>query len=327
MTVFIDISFDNIYSFATGKIKCSSNTPFSIEFSHTATLVGLESGLVDNGAIRSATDKGMEIIRASILGLISERTIRCADQKGTVESYGMQYFPFISSAVNLNIKVKNNCVQAITLIFPDMYRVIWFRQNIKINDEIMSMTHSQGEKESAYVFLRKLETLEEPHLTNMDISEEISGEIPIRLGGKEYLRIVTFPLLYFGVSLLAVSLLAMQDRPNVTFSAVAAFWILMLRNFVAANAPQLNTVLRDMYFMLGGGLFIWATLWEMFELKALVATLPVILFYYLLKVVNRKFSQDGVLPAFIEKIIYRIRKRNEILNFNKTKANNRINRS
>jgi hypothetical protein len=320
MTVFIEISFDNIYSFATGRIKCYSNKPFSIEFSRTATLVGLESGLIDNGVIKSATDKGMEIIKASIIGLISEKPILCADQNGTVESYGMQYFPFISSTVNLNFNVKNNCVQAITLTFPDTYRVIWFRQHIKINDNMMSMTHSQGEKESTYVFLRTFDKTSEPHSTDEDIDECVNGEIPIRLGGKEYLRIVTFPLLYFGVSLLAVSLLAMQDKPNVTFGAMAAFWGLMLRNFGVANAPQLNTVLRDMYFILGGGLLIWTTIWEVFELKALVAILPVAWLYYLLRVVNITFSQEGVLPAFIEKVIYRIRKRNEIRNFNKTKS-------
>lgn len=320
MAVFIEIYFDNIYSFATGKMKCYSSAPFSIKFSNAATLVGLESGLIDNGVIKSTTDKGMEIIKFSVLGLISEKSIQCADQKGTVESYGMQYFPFISSTVNLNFNIKDNCLQAITLTFPDIYRVIWFRQHIKINDNMMSMTHSQGEKESSYTFLRRFDEASPTHSAGEDIEECIQGEIPIRLGGKEYLRIVTFPLLYFGVSLLAVSLLAMQDKPNVTFGAMAAFWVLMLRNFGAANAPQLNTVLRDIYFILGGGLLLWAAIWEVFELKALAATLPVFWLYYLLRVVNKKFSQEGVLPTFIEKFIYRIRRRNEVRNINETKS-------
>ena len=174
------------------------------------------------------------------------------------------------------------------------------------------MTHSQGEKESVYVFTPKAEVANISENTGKsEIVDEINGNIPVRLGGKEYLRIVTFPSMYFGMSLIAISLLALQDKPNLTFGAVAAAWVLMLRHFNAANSPQLNTVLRDIYFILGGALLLWAISWEKFEVKALFCGCFVFILYWGLRRINAKFSREGVLPAVVENFLYKLRKKHE----------------
>ena len=310
--LFIEVIFDNIYSFATAKLRLHSNSPFTITIPSTLKVVGLEAGIVEaDKCIRSSTDKGMEVIKFTVLGLVSEVPLSCADGLGSVEAYGMQYFPFLSATVKLDFCVQGCKVGAVSLSFPDMYRVIWFRQQLFINSQALNMTHSQGEKESIYVFTPSNNEPVDTASSVADIEEKINGTIPVRLGGKEYLRVATFPMLYFGVSLLAVALLAMQDKPNITFGAVAAFWVLMLRNFNAANAPQLNTVLRDMYFLLGGLLLVWAGAWELFEVKAVVGLLPVAFVYYVLRMINKKFSKEGVLPKFAECAIYRVRRMNE----------------
>lgn len=311
--VFIEMSFDNIYAFATCKLKFQSNSPFSVAFSKNIQITQLFKGLVKESCyIESIDDKGLHLIEITTLGLINETPISCGDNSSTVESYGMQYFPFISSKVKLDFKVHCAKVGAISISFPDKYRVIWFRQKLDINDKTLTMSHSQGEKESVYVFLpQETENVTASNSEQSVIVENIIGEIPVRMGGKEFLRIVTFPSLYFCISLIVVAVLALQDKPNLTFGAIAAAWLLMLRHFNNANAPQLNTVLRDIYYLLGGLLLIWAICWEKFELKS-VAGIPIIfLLYWGLKTINGQFSREGVLPVLVEKFLYRLRRRNE----------------
>lgn len=312
---FIEMSFDNIYSFATCKVRFYSNFPFSVSFPSDTKLVGIECGIIkDLTTIKSVADKNIDAVKITVLGLMAEVPIECADGTGTVESYGMQYFPFLSALIKLNFNVYGATVGAVSVILPDKYRVIWFRQQLTVNDQTLCMTHSQGEKESAYVFTRDVNGVNTVSEDESEVIEIVNGTVPVRLGGKEYLRVVTFPSLYFGVSLIAVSLLALQNKPNLTFGAVAAFWILMLRHFNAANAPQLNTVLRDIYFLFGGILLTWAIFWEKFELKASIGIAVVLILYWGLRRINRRFAREGVLPTLVEKILYQLRRKNESKN-------------
>lgn len=307
------MSFDNIYSFATCKLKFQSNSLFSVFFPKTIQITQLFKGVVKESChVESVDDKGLRLIEIIALGFINEIPIGCGDNISTVESYGMQYFPFLSSKVQLNFKVHHAEVGAISISFPDKYRVIWFRQKLDINDKTLTMSHSQGEKESVYVFIpQESENIAASKPERSEIVENINGNIPVRMGGKEYLRIVTFPSLYFCISLIVVAILALQDKPNLTFGAVAAAWVLMLRHFNSANAPQLNTVLRDIYFLLGGLLLLWAICWEKFELKAIAGIPIILLLYWGLKTINVQFSREGVLPVFVENFFYKLRRKNE----------------
>lgn len=266
-TVYIEMSFDGIYSFAVCKLKLHSSTAFSLVLPEFIKISQLAKGLPKNNLeVLAAEDKGVFLIELSAIGFINEVPIRCGDNSSDVESYGMQYFPFVSSAVNIDFKITGLNVGAISINFPDKYRVIWFRQNLEINCKKLELSHSQGEKDSVYVFTPMKKQAESIIDQNgKDIVEVVKGKIPVRMGGKEYLRIVTFPSLYFCISLIVVSILALQDKPNLTYGAVAAGWVLMLRHFNAANAPQLNTILKDIYFILGIVLLIWAICWEKYS--------------------------------------------------------------
>lgn len=330
--VFIEASFDNIYSFATCKLKLFSNSHFSIVLPSSTKIVGLEMGVVENPkSIHSLTDKGIDVIKLTVLGMMSEVQLLCADGKGTVESYGMQYFPFVSARIRLNLELHGAKVGAVTIALPDTYRVIWFKQYLhvisfkqylNVNNRTLrrtlKMSHSHGEKESLYVFSYEGNESYSSHSKHIEVMEKIDSTIPVRLGGKEYLRIVTFPSIYSGISLFAVFLLALQDKPNLTLSAVAASYVLMLRHFNSANAPQLNTILRDIYLLFGLLLFVWAVAGELFEYKALFGLPILALVYFILRQINKRFTQDGVLPMFIEKFIYQTRRKNERKNSYKT---------
>lgn len=313
--IHVNIKFDNIYSFAIGEVRCQGEQAYTIKFDQDIRIISLESGtLTSRNTLCASEDQGKYVLEFSCVGLVIQRAFRQMVEDTGLDSYGMQYYPFISSEIVCRASTQNAIVDTLTVNLPDAYRVVWFRQDARQNGKLATMNHSQGEEQSVYVFYWN------------DDEYEISGSdlnlrLPVRLGGREYLRILLFPAWYYLLSLVGVFLLALQDKPNVTFGGVAAAWVLMLRHFNRANAPQLNTVLRDIYVILGLFLLLWAIAWEAIGYFALVFVVPIVLVVRIFTKITQEFKREGVLPRKIETFLFAVRYKNEQRN----KANNRLN--
>lgn len=311
--IYIEVAFDNIYNFAVGIVKCHGSEPFALTFDTKYQIVSIESGELASGNILSSTnDKGRNILQFSCIGLVTQRKFRHTATDTDLDSYGMQYFPYISSIIQIKCKTITATIESISVTLPESYRVLWFRQNVSRNGISARIAHSQGEKNSLYVFNWPA--------TKDSLTSDLLAKLPVRLGGREYLSIVSFPLWYYTISLIVVTLLSFQDKSNITFSGVGAIWVLMLRNFSKANAPQMNTVLKDMYVLLGIFLLVWALFWEFAGFYALILLLPIIFCVLFYTNASKEFNKEGILPEQIESYFFKRRYRNE----QKNRANHRL---
>lgn len=307
MAVFIEVILDNVYSSAMGRLKCTSSEQFTLKLPEANRLVALEVGEVEGECLKSMLDKGVYTLKLTICDLIHEVPIGCAEADSSVATYGMQYYPYLSSVVQLDIQVIGTHVACLTLVLPEAYRVIWFQalEGACMMDDIPArMQHSQGEKESAYIFL--------PTRQACASACRIQAKVPVVLGGKEYMRALILPVCYFVVSMLLVPLLALEGKLTVTFGAVLAFAVFVVRNLVTANVPQFNTVLRDIYLAFVAALFVWAFAWgfgaRMGNTLLVLAILPALGILMALWWMGRKYKTAGVLPGWLVAPFYWLRK-------------------
>lgn len=311
MAVFVEMAFDNVYASAVGRLKCTASDTFALTLPGPARLVALEVGEVEGGCLRPVLDKGVYTLKLSVCGLVREAPLGCAEAGGPVATYGMQYYPYLSSVVEVDLRVTGGQVACLALALPEACRVIWFRAlegACVMNGVPARMQHSQGEKESAYLFLPPARRQAGAPACRVQAS------VPVVLGGKEYMRALILPACYFVVSLLLVPLLAQEDRFTVTFGAVLAFAVFVVRNLVTANVPQFNTVLRDIYLAFIAALFVWACAWAFGRTVAggallVLAALPALGLLAALWRMGRQYKTAGALPGRLERFFYRLRQR------------------
>lgn len=204
------------------------------------------------------------LVELELVGLIVETPIRIADGSSGIETYGMQYFPFISSIMIFNISIVYGNCKAILISLPDSARVIWYRENVLIDNKKIKKIHSQG-IENVYIYpvVDSLNLLDgNNYINSQSITidsikkmiesnnvilpvQKIDGSIPIRLGAKEQMRYITIPMLYFITSLLTLPL--MVDNAKAITAAIVAFWVIMVKSFQSSQPPQARTILTEIY--------------------------------------------------------------------------------
>lgn len=302
---FLEIRADNIYQSALAQIRARSLSAFGLVLPDHVQLVGVESGLVSQSQTMTAVlVNGIHQIDIRVRGLIEEQKLICADDKSSIGTYGMQFFPYLSSLISIDIRVTQARLKTVSITLPDQYRVIWFKQELYCNQQKLQISHSHGEKESTYVYAI------EPTPPAQE-GDQLHGQLPVRVGGKELLRLVTLPTVYFFTSMLAVFSVFQNNKANLTFGVAIAALALMTKMYGSSNAPQFNTVLRDIYILFALTLGLWS--FTLHFIPAL-AILPVILCLFLCWLIwfsGRCFNQTGKFPARVERLIHSLRASNE----------------
>ena len=314
---FVEISHSNIYNGSASSFKFTATSQISITVSRQIQIIGLEAGVLEpismdeqnSQRIISTTDKGMHHAKFLCQGVIAENRLTCAKDGGTVETYGMQYYPFVSSRICLDLEVSGAVCESVTLVFADAYRIPWFRKDASFlyNGQELAGSCSQGEKEILYAFSPRLNA-------NKHGREELSRitiDTPIQIGGKELLRIATFPSYYFALTMFILAILASAERLNIVIGALTAFWIALLRTFNASSSPQFNTALRDIYTFLGLYALAWALIWEFTPSLRWVALVSGFCLVIIAGQVASRFKKEGRLPVYAERFLYWLRSRNE----------------
>lgn len=326
----IELSFDNIYNSAICNFKCHSNTIFNLEFKEKYIITNLNLGkLINNNkiqAIQAQENENSFVIDLNLIGLIREKKLKCGENISSVEHYGMQFFPYLSSEINLNIESSITEINCISIKLPDTFRIIWFKWKMHLNNlynyKKTRIEHSQSTINSTYILIPDNFYLYKNKKKNLNIKLLV----PVRYGGKELTKYIIFPIMYFVTSFIVIYILIEQNKIDEAKAALLAFFGLMIERFTNANPPQNNTILSNIYITLS----LILTYWLLYFTKmqnvintiyhyAILCILIFTSLFSLLSLIymNLVFSRSGFLPKYIEKFFYKRRVRNEYLNKNK----------
>ncbi|UFS70256.1 hypothetical protein LPW11_20570 [Geomonas sp. RF6] len=282
--------FDSIYSDSLVEITLVSSKPFTVCFNckivHVA--VGVCSDYVGSRMNSVQKDGSYRIVFHS-LGCIKQLSVESPHGDGPHASYGMRWFPFVSSSIQCAITA-NLAIACVVLDAPDAFRLIWYSADVKDPDCNKAMlSHSYAPDRSKYVFMWDDDTAPGEY--------RISSQI--RLGGMILLKALNIPMYYGILTLIGTAAASFQSK-SLALGAVVAAWLFLLRQWSSLALPQRNILLTRIYQ--AGGLVIaaWTLMWVYCGWAGLSAIVAISLAYYRLSEVMNDFSFVGRLPPHWE---------------------------
>jgi hypothetical protein len=256
VAVVLRIEADYIYRFNTATVEFTSTAPFRISIKSAITVIEISKGQFDSKTnVYKAEEKdGVYTVKILVLGLFKETPIENIDQiNEAVNSYGMQFYPFISSKLKLELTSLSLPLRALILNIPDNFRIIWYRRKAQNPlGQDARINHSYSQTKACYVF---------------DWSESGIGdyelEVLLRLGGNSLWQIVEFPRFYFYIALFAIAVSSFHEQFYVLFAAIVAVWLFLVTHWSKTYMPQQNTIVTKIYLFLLGTSFIYGIMWEL----------------------------------------------------------------
>lgn len=301
--VIVYISADSIYKHSIVEITFKASVPFSIASSGKVLTINC-GNKTENGMIEAIQKDEIYLIEFEALDWFQERNTNNLRTVGPHNSYGMRFYPFVSSFLKGSIVLEKGSITSFILDLPDDFRLIWnYAQVTAPNGENGKLDHAYGPERSKYLFTWG---------NNRKSRGEYSIQIPVRLSGTKLFSLTHFPLYYWVVSLFGVGAAALHDKTSILFAAIVAVWVFMLRRWGLSNTPQRNTLLTRGYIIAGTIILIWGINWELFltwgksisiyfrsiwliTFPAIVSAILIIVFRSLLR-----FNLEGRLPTLIE---------------------------
>jgi len=282
------ISFESIYMHSLATLEITQNEEFKINFD-SWKVIELDYGIDNsNGKVMSVLDDNKHKIKMKVANFISERTVYEKSAFSFGNHYGMRFFPFISSILNHNFSIDTTNPINFLISVPDKFRFIYYISTI--NNE--NFKHSYGVSESEYLF--ELQPINSSH-------QEINMNLAIRLGGSNFWGLITFPIVYWIISLLAVGMASIAGNMGVVVGAIAAVWLFILRHWKNSNLPQQDTILTKLYATSAGILGIWGIGYELLGNISLILIPPVMALILAIFYCNRHFNLTGELPLKVAK--------------------------
>lgn len=280
---------DSIYGGSPVELSVTSGAPFTLECTGTILSITTGSRRASIGAVESAAKDGNHAVRVDVLDWISEKEEAVEGVPSEAQRYGMRFYPFISGKISGEFKL--GCtVESVVIDMPDSIRALWDAASVVNADGVDGKkTHAQGAERSKYIVRWE------------GGSRGFKLQVPVRLGGAALLKFVEFPIIYLGIALGAVSVAASQDAWSVSFAAVIAVWLFMLRHWGASNLPQRSTLLTHCYAVAAlivlSQAVVTRGLWPLLDWYAGAATLFLSMWFlrYCLKVAT-DFSLTAALP-------------------------------
>lgn len=251
------ISANSIYENSLSTVKLIARKPFWVIL--CGTVISILQGRVAGEYILAKEKDGIYSVEAEIIGLFRERRIdesRIEDEHTDIASntYGMRFYPFVSSEITGKIAVRRLPISSIIFDLPDAFRFIWKDSFIKNPSGDKSfLSHSYGQDRSRYVFRWSQKSIE---------GEYILDNLPVRLGGATLLKLTEFPTIYLVFYLIAISIIAFADW-KLLAGTIIAVWLFMLQQFNSANVPQRSVFLRSLYTVEGVIIAVWGIVWEL----------------------------------------------------------------
>lgn len=284
------VSFESIYMHSLATIEITHNEEFKINF-NSWKIIELDHGEEKrDGLILSVLDENKHRIKMKVADFISEKPVYQKASFALGNHYGMRFFPFISSIIDHNFSINTTSPINFLISVPDKFRFIYSKSTI--NGE--HFKHSYGVSNSEYLF--------ELGLTDKS-NQDVNINLAIRLGGSNFLGLITFPIVYWMISLLAVVMASIAGNMGVVVGAIAAVWLFILRHWKNSNLPQQDTILTKLYATSAVILGVWGIGYELFGSKILVLVFPIITLIIGIVYSNRHFKLTGELPQNLAKYL------------------------
>jgi len=303
-TISLRIEADYIYRFNTASLEFTSSSFFRISIKSSITIIEVSKGQYDSKseAYMAEEKEGKFTLKLLALGLFNEIPLQNSERLNeAINSYGMQSFPFISSSLVLEFTSLSLPIKTIILDIPDNFRIIWYRwkaQNHSGDDAIIN--HSYSPSKASYLF-----TWKESSIGDYKI------DVLLRLGGSSLWQIAHFPILYFYVGLVAISVASFHEQNSVLFAAIIAVWVFLMGHWAKINMPQQNTIATKMYVFFLISSFFWGMMWEIHWLLGALSIPLVLLIVNSFNNAVKFFNQEAILPQFWEQLFYKLNNRRD----------------
>lgn len=341
------ITFDGIYSGNIAKIELYANNPFCVNILDENIIVsGIDMGEEFNNFILPKQNKEKYIICFDVVGIIKEAPISVSEGNSGVETYGMQYFPFVSSFIDFKFKVLFGRIKSISIDVPKSCRMIWFSDKVILNSKYkLEKVHSYGEKTSSYIYDNKQinlintskfikkediigieDTKSIEHIKSIIVKDNMifhNNNIDIyakfRLSGEKLGGLTIYSSLYFMTSMAGIWFVSWNYR--LVGAGIIAYYVIMVKFFQNSNPPQARTIFMDIILTGVVLITVFGILLVYFNSKInnyIILILSLSLIYVFLNIyANVKFSRNGTLPTFLENFFYWRRRCSELKNKSK----------
>lgn len=260
----LEIRATSIYLHSISTLTFMSNSTFQVKLTNES--ISIEKGVEISRkpgrfvVIESQQDDHKYCVKVSVIGLINERQVIKNDKYKSIlgNHYGMRFYPFISSVLNglihCTIKIENVCI-----VLPDNYRLIFSKAFIRQNGTPSELRQSYGDKESIYLFTWDKNS---PSQTQtQSFFYKLEPNLPLRLNGKSLFRLVEFPVFYWIIALIGITIVSISnDNKFLVIGSIATAWLFMLQRWDKSSLPQQNTLLTWLYSLYGALIAIWGIL-------------------------------------------------------------------
>lgn len=303
--IVLRIEADYIYKSNTASLEFTSKSSFTISLKSKISVIEISKGQFDQKLkIYKAEEKdGVFTVKLLTLGLFHETLVQHSDQiNEAVNSYGMQFFPFISSKLLLKLNTLTLPIKTVILTLPDSFRIVWYRR--KVLDTLRKeaeIYHSYSQAKASFIFDWK----------KKGNSGEYDFDIPLRLGGSTLWLIVEFPRNYFYVALFAIAVASFQEQISILLAAIIAAWLFLMGHWAKINMPQQNTIATRIYFFFLFATLSWGLMWKIHWLLGGLAVIIIGVIVKSFKDAVEMFSQEALLPPLWEKLFYKLNDRRD----------------
>ncbi len=260
----LEIRATSIYLHSISTLTFTSNSSFHVKLSYES--INIEKGIEINRkpgdfiVLESQPDNHKHCVVVSAIGLIDEKEV-INDKKysGILGNhYGMRFYPFVSSVINGLIYCTSK-IENVSIVLPDIYRFIFAKAEIRQNGKQSVLRQSYGDKESVFILTwDNISPLQKP---SQSFCYKLEPNLPVRLSGRSLLRLVKFPVFYWIIALIGITILSISnDNIFVVIGAIATAWLFMLQRWDKSSLPQQNTILTWLYTLYGALIAIWGIL-------------------------------------------------------------------
>ncbi len=289
----VSLSADSIYRHSIVRLSIFGEMPFKAQL--PGKLLMLIHGVYsDNSSqwIKSSSIEGKHNIQADLLNVITEKKVQNITSFGPEASYGMRYYPFVSSLIASKIVVDTGVISSIVIDLPDVYRLIWYKSKVaQANGQFANLDHAYNPEHSKYLF-----SWNEQYLSNA-----VNLDISIRHGSSHMLELVSFPIFYFVLALIGVAIASLPNKSGLVGAAIVAAWTFMLRKWGSSALPQRDTILTFSYIIAGAIISFWGLTWILVKYWALLGIVIVIPFVWISIYAGKTYSLEGCLPDSLAK--------------------------
>ncbi len=260
----LEIKATSVYLHSISILTFKSNTAFDVKLSYES--LSIEKGVEKKRepgrfvVIESQQAGSNHCVIVSVIGLIEERTVIKDKKYSSIlgNHYGMRFYPFVSSIFNGFIYCTSK-IENVSIILPEHYRLLFANSTIRQNGKPSTLRQSYGDKESIYIFTwDKISTLTKP---GQSYCYKLEPDLRVRLSGKSLLRLVKFPVLYWIIALIGITIISISnDNKFLVIGSIATAWLFMLQRWDKSSLPQQNTLLTWLYLLYGALIAIWGIL-------------------------------------------------------------------